>query len=155
MTVSIPGFPLMPSASQTSPPDQGYNCIAWAACDQERFWWPRPEDEYYWPLEVRAETREAFVDAFETLGYEVFTYLSESWDPKEWEVVAFLQRDEEVRHAARQLPSGRWTSKLGNGMDIDHNIQEITLGYGGIGWMMRRRRAGFIPKPTTILTMDR
>lgn len=143
----------MPSALQTSPPDADYNCIAWAAGEQNRFWWPRPEEEYYWPSDVpRVETREAFIQAFGALGFEVFEYMSVSWDPKEWEVVAFLQRGDEVRHAARQLPTGRWTSKMGVGMDIDH---EITGGYGGVGWMMRRPRVGFTPKTSTIIVVER
>ena len=30
----------------------------------------------------------------------------------------------EVTHAARQLPSGKWTSKLGDADDIEHNTLE-------------------------------
>ena len=32
----------------TSPKSQEYNCFAWAAGDQERWWQPTPEDEFYW-----------------------------------------------------------------------------------------------------------
>lgn len=37
------------------------------------------------------------------------------------EKVALFVKNEEVQHAARQLPDGRWTSKLGDGEDIAHN----------------------------------
>ena len=32
----------------TSPKSQEYNCFAWAAGNQERWWQPTPEDEFYW-----------------------------------------------------------------------------------------------------------
>lgn len=32
----------------TSPKSQEYNCFAWAAGDQERWWQPTPEDQFYW-----------------------------------------------------------------------------------------------------------
>src|SRR5437868_199526 len=59
--------------SVTSPYDVSYNCIAWAARDTTRWWWPSdlslsPD---YWPDGVaREETVEAFVAAYGTMGYE-------------------------------------------------------------------------------------
>jgi hypothetical protein len=57
--------------SKTSEVDFGYNCIAWAADDTTRFWWPQPVTGYvYWPEGARRDvTRECFVEAFATLGY--------------------------------------------------------------------------------------
>lgn len=46
----------------TSPKSQEYNCFAWAAGDQERWWQPTPEDQFYWvegvPME---ETLAAYI----------------------------------------------------------------------------------------------
>ena len=33
----------------TSPADDGYNCIAWAATETDRWWWPDPFGAGYWP----------------------------------------------------------------------------------------------------------
>ena len=55
----------------TSPRDKGYNCIAYAANDTRRWWWPWPmEAGFYWPPDVEREaTVEAFVrSAMQSLG---------------------------------------------------------------------------------------
>ena len=52
----------------TSPADIRYNCVAWAAEDEEHWWWP--DEDSYWPEGVaREETIAAFVAAFEKLGF--------------------------------------------------------------------------------------
>jgi len=56
----------------TSARSQNYNCIAWAAGDSQRWWWPGPPEapEPYWPTGVaRDETLAAFRAAFASLGY--------------------------------------------------------------------------------------
>jgi hypothetical protein len=59
----------------TSPRDEIYNCIAWAAGDSTKWWWPDLRgnpDSSHWPAGVpRLETVEAFREAFATLGYMV------------------------------------------------------------------------------------
>jgi hypothetical protein len=53
----------------TSPADPAYNCIAWAAGDTSRWWWPDPEESDYWPPGVpREETLQVFIAAFEISG---------------------------------------------------------------------------------------
>ncbi len=40
-----------------------YNCVAWAAEDTHRWWWPDPMKESYWPVNVpREETLLAFLN---------------------------------------------------------------------------------------------
>jgi hypothetical protein len=57
---------------KSSDPSPYYNCIAFAAGEDTRWWWPDPYGVYYWPLGVQREiTVAAFVEAFRTLGYEV------------------------------------------------------------------------------------
>lgn len=52
----------------TSPPTPTYNCIAWAAGESNRWWWPT--SSYFWPTGIpREETLLAFVGAYATLGY--------------------------------------------------------------------------------------
>ena len=49
---------------------------------------------------------------------------------------------EEVTHAARQLPCGKWTSKLGDSEDIVHPKLDILEGpaYGGVICFLSRPR---------------
>jgi len=47
-----------------------YNCIAFAAGDKTRWWWPDPWGQYYWPIQKRDETVEAFMQMFESLDYK-------------------------------------------------------------------------------------
>ena len=54
----------------TSPATPAYNCIAWAAGVTDDWWWPDPMGVSAWPPAApRAETMEAFLIAFEGLGY--------------------------------------------------------------------------------------
>jgi|CZKY01.1.fsa_nt_gi hypothetical protein len=103
----------------TSWPLDTYNCIAWAAEDHCYWWWPDPDYESFWPRGVdREDTVVAFIAAFQTMGYE----LCDSYDLEPgFEKVAIYSAGERVKHMARQLPSGAWTSKLGDWWDIAHN----------------------------------
>jgi hypothetical protein len=68
-------------------------------------------------------TVDAFVEAFGQLGYEVID------DPgvhrAGYERIALYTKDGKVTHAARQLASGRWTSKLGDREDISHALPSL------------------------------
>ena len=49
----------------TSPDTIDYNCAAWAAEDNETWWWPDRQGTEYWPLGIpREETLEAFIQGF-------------------------------------------------------------------------------------------
>lgn len=106
----------------TSPASLEYNCIAWAAGETDRWWWPDSMGLSYWPEGVpRRETVDAFVQAYRTLGYESCDSQSPEFGV---EKIAIYVNDLGLRrptHAARQLPSGKWTSKLGRREDIDHD----------------------------------
>jgi hypothetical protein len=123
----------------TSPPDNDYNCIAWAAGDARNWWWPgRDVNKEYWPPGVpRERTLHAFVAAFASLGYQV----CEGEGPEaDYEKLAlFADADGKPTHAARQLPRGRWSSKLGKGEDIEHELHDLEGAvYGSIVLLMRR-----------------
>lgn len=40
-------------------------------------------------------------------------------------IALYLAGDGKVTHAARQLESGQWTSKLGNWVDIEHHLDAL------------------------------
>ena len=106
----------------TSPATVEYNCIAWAAGDTEKCWWPDPFDIGYWPPEVeRSETLDAFVKVYKLLGYKV---CDNGIYEKDYEKIAIFCKDNKPTHASRQLSSGHWTSKLGGLEDIEHFIIE-------------------------------
>ena len=52
----------------TSPPTPRYNCIAWAAGDTQKWWWPDPSPFAYWPAAIpRENTLTRFIEAFQSL----------------------------------------------------------------------------------------
>ena len=121
----------------TSPKDHRYNCIAFAAGDDRNWWWPDAAGEDTWPAAVaRAETREAFRDAFATLGYSVCD--NDQLEPG-YEKVALFALAGAPKHAAKQLPNGRWISKLGPSEDIEHRLHDLTgMVYGSVVVVMKR-----------------
>src|SRR5438309_904887 len=98
----------------SSPSDDDYNCIAWAAGDNSQWWWPDEPDQpdsAHWPTGVpREETLDAFRQAFATLGYMA---CNDEQPETGYEKIALFALAGMPKHAARQLSSGRWTSKLG------------------------------------------
>lgn len=121
-----------------SPKTVQYNCIAWAADDAGAWWWPDSQGICYWPPEVqRSETIEAFIAAFKSLGYEVCqeANLEEGVE----KIALYADANHTPTHAARQLMSGKWTSKLGRLQDIQHEIGDVSGRlYGSVAVIMKR-----------------
>jgi len=123
----------------TRPPDFTYNCIAWAANDCTEWWWPLDDSrQCFWPVGVeRQVTLEAFVLAFQTRGYSVCE--DQSLEAGFVKVALFADADRVPTHAARQLPSGRWTSKLGHSEDIGHDLRALEGAiYGSVVLFLKR-----------------
>ena len=98
---------------------------------------------YYWPPGLPRDDRiETLVQVFKSFGYELCDEQhaeSVSLEAGVRKVVLYADGSEWT-HAVRQLPSGRWTSKLGDYEDIEHD----TLGgfeehYGQHRFLMRMR----------------
>ena len=122
----------------TSPESHEYNCIAWAAGDTSAVWWPH--NQYYWPPDInRIETLEAFINAFESLSYNI----CDSGKFEEgFEKIAIYVKEEKPKHAARQINAKYWTSKLGPYLDIEHEIEGVSDSkYGSIAVFMKRPRS--------------
>ena len=135
-------FPGLEVFEITSPPDTRYNCIAWAAGDTRRWWWPGEVSFSYWPPGVpREESIATFIDAFVTLGYEPAT--SGILDPLYDKVAIFASGDGVPTHMARQLDDGSWTSKLGALEDITHADVSGVSGseYGEVTVFLQRRKS--------------
>jgi hypothetical protein len=127
----------------TSPETIDYNCIAWSAGDVDHWWWPGS----YWPIETPpgAWGIEVLQQAFTALGYVDCGNLDCSLETG-FEKVALYASHFFFTHAARQLPSGKWTSKLGALADIEHDTPEDVAGsdYGDVVALMKRPLSGGI-----------
>lgn len=127
-----------PGYSIKSPISIYYNCIAWAANEADRWWWPDVNEQYYWPAEVkREESLTAFIKAFGLLGFKPCK--DSKLEPGFEKVAIYVDRDGKPSHAARQLPSGMWTSKLGNLEDIEHTFEGLENShYGKVAKILKR-----------------
>lgn len=122
--------------SLTSPASPDYNCIAWAIGETERWWWPNPFA--YWPPAVPTEeTLEAFTRAFAAAGFAPCDHpnLEQGFE----KVAIYSDATGKPTHAARQLPSGQWSSKLGRGEDIEHDLAGLMgAAYGSVAKILKR-----------------
>jgi hypothetical protein len=130
-------FPKLAAYKVISEPSDRYNCVAWAAGDNVRWWSNLPG--YHWSTTSRSLLVESLVAVFEGIGYEVChnTSVEVGYDK-----VALYARAGMWKHAARQLPTGAWTSKLGDGEDIEHSTPDALAGsqYGVVHCIMRRKQ---------------
>ena len=126
-------------------PGGGYNCIAWAAGKTDRWWWPINGDpDVFWPIPIDPidpVTLKQFIKAFESEGFSVCK--NEKYE-KGFEKVAIYvdpSNNDEPTHASRLLPNGVWTSKMGEGEDIEHDTLRVVEGqmYGKAKAFLKRR----------------
>lgn len=131
----------------TSSAKKRYNCIAWAAGNDTRNWWPDPMGIGFWPKGAPREvTFDAFIKAYRTLGYELCDNNELEAGSEKIAIFGQFNADGllEPTHAALQLASGEWTSKLGPFEDVRHETLTAVEGpvYGtAMFYMSRKRRA--------------
>ena len=118
-----------------------YNCIAFAAGDATRYWWPNlfePEpSDSYWPASVpNHETLDAFIQAFAAHGFLLCE--DDAVEPG-FDKIALYSLSGLVKHAALQWPNGKWRSKLGPHEDIETTLQGLCgPAYGSVAQFMKR-----------------
>jgi hypothetical protein len=123
----------------TSPANRDYNCVAWAVGDTGDWWWPGPHVEIeYWPAGIPREvTLFACRELFASLGYVACD--SEELEPGFEKIALFANTGGKPGHAARQLPEGRWASKVGKLEDIEHGLHDLAGEvYGSVVQIMKR-----------------
>jgi len=129
---------LQAACDLTSDVDQFYNCIGWALGLQQ--WWePDWAGDYHWPEGVpRRYDLAALIQACATEG---FVACADGAPQAGVEKIAVYCTDDGIpRHAARQLPSGRWWSKLGVWEDIQHELGALEgPEYGRVAQFLARR----------------
>jgi hypothetical protein len=150
-------FPNLSSTNHhcTSDPVEQQNCIAFAAGDKIRWWWPilfgPTTSPYFWPAAAPLEeTVDAFVKAFEIVK---FTECKDDDDGRlegGFEKIAIFAQNEKIRtqqsvlvptHVAIQSPlrNGKWRSKMGDDEDIEHDLASLVgPHYGEVVVFMRR-----------------
>ncbi len=136
----VSAFPMLSSEELeiVDQPSELYNCIAYAAGDTNKWWWP--DGINYWPPWATPDNRvESLKEAFAGLGYEE-CHNSDAEDG--YQKVAFYEVEGEFQHAAVQTPDGRWRSKVGLGPLIEHSSPESLSGgmYGNATVYMRMTR---------------
>jgi hypothetical protein len=135
------GFPgLRPGAYKIiGGPDGKYNCIAWAAGERDRHWWPGAAPQSYWPPNIPPyPTLDAFTQLFRSLGYEICT--SDAFE-RRFEKIAIFADSSGVQHAARQRGNGRWSSKAGQWELFEHDLRAVECAvYGTVVQIMQRKR---------------
>jgi hypothetical protein len=116
-----------------SPKTHTYNCFASAAGDASRWW----EPGIYWPGPP-GDDLAALAGLFAALGYTPCA--GDELEEGHEKVALYAGELGEWTHAARQLPDGWWTSKLGPDEDIVHRTPHALVGdlYGQIQAIMRR-----------------
>lgn len=83
------------------------------------------------------ETLEAYIQAYQTLGYEPDDH--EILETGYQKIAIYIDSNSIPTHAARQLPNGKWTSKLGWLEDIEHELDGLTGDqYGVVGQILKR-----------------
>lgn len=130
----------------TSPQADRPNCIGWALYSTNLYFDPLGAGGqvggYYWPDGVRADySVEAWRDVFALHRYEVCE--DAEIEPGMEKIVIYAGSDGEASHVARQLPSGEWTSKIGQLEDIRHATLDALMRepeYVVIAVIMRRPR---------------
>lgn len=122
----------------TSPVDICYNCIAWAASENDVWWEPDGAYVYFWPLQAHRDyTIAAYLEAFGTKGF--LPCLNPTVEGGFIKVALYAHKNVPT-HASRQLDDGWWASKLGPNIDIEHEIDALDGGeYGSIVHYLRKQ----------------
>src|ERR1700720_2227312 len=105
-----PDFPNLGKWTLKSRRTRHYNCFAFAAGDNTQRWEPYG---YYWPQgATKGFTLDCFVEAYQTRGFAPCA--NGGLVAGREKIAIYLNKHGSVQHAARQLPEGRWVSKMGD-----------------------------------------
>jgi hypothetical protein len=131
------------NSQPTSPEDENYNCFAFAANDTSTWW--QPTEGYYWVPGIKRELNlNGFIEAFSKMGY-ISCGLNSDYEEGYEKVAIYCKPSiDEPTHMARQLHTGKWTSKLGGDVDIEHdNLGALENGdYGTVKMILKRSSNG-------------
>lgn len=119
------------------PADARFNCVAWACGNIQRWW--QPGSHAHWPVACVPNdfTLDNLLAALASAGFEI---CSDGAPEAGVEKIAVYATPTEYTHAARLLPNGKWSSKLGADVLIEHDTPEDVTGgvYGSLVQFMKR-----------------
>ncbi len=139
----------------TSEPTMVYNCIAWALGQRNEWWEPYspgsiPEARVYWPAGLpHNRDPETLRQLFQQEGFTDCE--NGDFDPAVVKIALYRIPDGNGgyrwTHAARQLKTGLWTSKLGSSYEVTHRKPDDLDGalYGTVYAYMSKPRIGDDP----------
>ncbi len=135
----------------TSGRTRRYNCIAWALGRTDA--WVQAPPDGLWPENILDDgSVQAAVALFESAGF-ARTHIGDVHLESGVDKVAIYGDADGYTHAARQLPNGKWTSKIGELQDIEHESPDDLISvphwigtdrdkaYGELKQVMRKDRA--------------
>jgi len=122
-----------------SRPTDRYDCVAWAAGDTTRWWWPDLKGKRYWPENVeRKRTLDVFKKVFENLGYFICDNgnFEEGYD----KIAIYVNENGKPTHVTRQFWKNVWISKIGEWELVEYyNVNALYDGIcGDIAVFMKR-----------------
>lgn len=126
--------------------DVNYNCIAFAADDNTKWWWPGR----YWPPGIPERIDlDSFIVCYKSLGYKECG-LNGKFENGYEKIAIFVDSNGLPTHAAKQdsFSKGLWKSKLGEYKDIEHTIKGISgnfnqYSYGNVAIILKRKISSF------------
>lgn len=122
-----------------------YNCIAWAIIRDDV--WVAPSegnlDGVFWPPSVSKGFGLADLEAM--FNYYEYAKCDDSSFEDGFMKVALYEKENRWTHAARQLPNGKWASKMGILEDIHHEtpIDLEGASYGKVYMIMKRKNSSY------------
>ena len=103
----------------TSVITDAYNCLAHALFNDSRWIWPDTKGKGAWPPDMkREETLECVTEFLMRIGFQP---CGDHLLDDGWLKIAIYTSFEIPTHFARQTPSGKWSSKMGDKIDIEHD----------------------------------
>jgi hypothetical protein len=108
---------------KTSEATSDYNCFAFALRDQSDWYSPLQIWGYHWPAE-KLPRNTTLATMIELYRHEGGFEPCENGEYEEGfeKIALYVNQAGDVTHAARQIDSGTWTSKLGNLPDVEHSL---------------------------------
>lgn len=134
LSTKLPGLS-EENCSIESARDGDYNCVAWALGKDDEWW----EPGMFWP--EGASSGSTVVDFASVFLQRGFEFTRDRGHEKGVQKVAIYGTEFGVfEHVARQLPDGRWTSKLGPQEDVEHDTLEVLEGgeYSNVMAILKR-----------------
>lgn len=123
--------------SRTSLPTIDYNCLGWALGDDKNWWEPDKDGWLHWPATLkRTYDIASYISACRLHNYQ---QCADGAAEVGFDKICMYTLGGKFTHIAKQLPNGRWSSKLGELDDIAHDLNAFDgTHYGNPTYFFKR-----------------